>query len=53
MKRQKNVTNERTSEYDISIGFPFSAFTISKPQQKMSQSMGMLWSGGNLYMHSS
>jgi hypothetical protein len=34
MKPQKKVTNERTSEYDIAIAFPFSAVTISKPQQK-------------------
>jgi hypothetical protein len=34
MKAQKKVTNERASEYDISVAFPFSAVTISKPQQK-------------------
>jgi hypothetical protein len=34
MKGQKTVTNERASEYDVSIAFPFSAVTISKPQQK-------------------
>jgi hypothetical protein len=31
--RQKG-TNEPTSEYDISVAFPFSAVTICKPQQK-------------------
>jgi hypothetical protein len=34
MKPRKKVTNKRTSEYDISVDFPFSAETISKPQQK-------------------
>jgi hypothetical protein len=34
MKPQKKGTNERASEYDISVAFPFSAVTISKPQQK-------------------
>jgi hypothetical protein len=34
MKPQKKVTNERASEYDISIALPFSVVTISKPQQK-------------------
>jgi hypothetical protein len=38
MKPKKKVTNERASEYDIYIVFPFS---------KMSQSMGMPWSAGN------
>jgi hypothetical protein len=33
MKPQKKETNERASEYDISIAFPFSAGTISKPQK--------------------
>jgi hypothetical protein len=28
-------TNERASEYDISIAFPFSVVTVSKPQKKM------------------
>jgi hypothetical protein len=28
MKPQKKVTNERASEYDISVAFPFSAVTI-------------------------
>jgi hypothetical protein len=32
MKIQKKLTNERVFEYDISA--PFSAVTISKPQQK-------------------
>jgi hypothetical protein len=27
-------TNQRASEYDISIAFCFSAITINKPQQK-------------------
>jgi hypothetical protein len=30
----EKVTNERASEYDISIAFPFSAVAISKPQEK-------------------
>jgi hypothetical protein len=47
MKPRQKGTNERTSEYDISVAFPLSAVTICKPQQKMSQSMGMLWSAGN------
>jgi hypothetical protein len=47
MKPQKEVTNERVPEYHFSATFPFSAVTISKPQQKMSQSMDMLWSAGN------
>jgi hypothetical protein len=34
MKPQKKETNQRASEYDISITFPFSAFKISKSQQK-------------------
>jgi hypothetical protein len=34
MKPLKKVTNEGTSENEISIAFPFSAITISKPQQK-------------------
>jgi hypothetical protein len=34
MKPQKKGTNERASEYDISVFFPFSAVTISNPQQK-------------------
>jgi hypothetical protein len=34
MKPQKKETNQRASEYDISIAFPFFAVTISKPQQK-------------------
>jgi hypothetical protein len=34
MKHQKKVTNERASEYDISIAFPLNTVTISKPQQK-------------------
>jgi hypothetical protein len=34
MKPPKKETNERASEYDISVAFPFSAVTISKPQQK-------------------
>jgi hypothetical protein len=34
MKPQKKVTNERAFEYDIFAAFPFSAVTISKPQQK-------------------
>jgi hypothetical protein len=34
MKTWQKGTNERTSEYNIYIAFPFSAFTISKPQQK-------------------
>jgi hypothetical protein len=33
MKPQKKVTYEQASEYDISIAFPFSVITISKPQQ--------------------
>jgi hypothetical protein len=33
MKPQKKVTNERASEYDISIAFPFPA-VASKLQQK-------------------
>jgi hypothetical protein len=33
MKPQKKVTIERASECDIFIAFPFSAVTISKPQQ--------------------
>jgi hypothetical protein len=44
---RKKVTNEQASEYDISIAYPFSVITISKPQKKMSQSIGMLWSAGN------
>jgi hypothetical protein len=34
MKSRPKWTNERTSEYDISVAFPFSAVTICKPQQK-------------------
>jgi hypothetical protein len=34
MKLREKVTNERVSEYDISVAFPFSSVTISKPQQK-------------------
>jgi hypothetical protein len=34
MNPQKKVTNERASEYDISVAFPLFAVTISKPQQK-------------------
>jgi hypothetical protein len=34
MKPKKKVTNEQTSAYNISIAFPFSAVTISKPLQK-------------------
>jgi hypothetical protein len=30
----EKVTNERASEYEISVAFPFSAVTISQPQQK-------------------
>jgi hypothetical protein len=30
----KKETNERASECDISIAFPFSVVTISKPQKK-------------------
>jgi hypothetical protein len=32
MKPQKKGTNERASENDISIAFPFSSVTISKLQ---------------------
>jgi hypothetical protein len=53
MKPKKNVTNERASKYDISVAIPFSVATISKPLDKMNQSMGMLWSAGNEYLHSS
>jgi hypothetical protein len=35
MKLQKKGTNERASEYYISIAFPFSNVTISKPRQKL------------------
>jgi hypothetical protein len=34
MKPKKKVTNGRASKYDISVAFPFSVVTISKPQQK-------------------
>jgi hypothetical protein len=34
MKPREKVTNEQASEYDISVAFPFSFVTISKPQQK-------------------
>jgi hypothetical protein len=48
MKPREKVTNERASEYDISIAFPLSAVTLCKPQQKWAnQLMGMLWSAGN------
>jgi hypothetical protein len=43
MKPRKKVTNERESEYDISVAFPFSAVTISKPQQKWANQCA--WSG--------
>jgi hypothetical protein len=33
MKPQKKVTNERASEYDISIAVPFSAVTKSNPSK--------------------
>jgi hypothetical protein len=33
MKPQKKGTNERASEYDISVAFPFSAITVSKLKQ--------------------
>jgi hypothetical protein len=46
MKPREKVTNERASDYDISVAFPFSSITISTPT-KMSQSMGMLLSAGN------
>jgi hypothetical protein len=45
MKPLEKETNERASKYDISVAF--SSVTICKPPTKMSQSMGMLWSGGN------
>jgi hypothetical protein len=44
---QKKVTNERASEFDYYIAFRFPAVIINKPQQKMIQSMSMLWSVGN------
>jgi hypothetical protein len=47
MKPQKKGTNERASEYDISIAFPFSSVILIKHQEKMSQSIGKLWSAGN------
>jgi hypothetical protein len=48
MKPKENVTNERASEYDISVAFPFSSVTICNPNPaKMSQLMGMLWRAGN------
>jgi hypothetical protein len=34
MKPREKGTNERAFEYDISVAFPFSSVTISKPQQK-------------------
>jgi hypothetical protein len=34
MKAQKKVTNERGSEYKISIAIPFSVDKLSKPQKK-------------------
>jgi hypothetical protein len=34
MKPQKQLTNERAFEYDMSAPFHFSAVKISKPQQK-------------------
>jgi hypothetical protein len=46
IKPKKKGTNERASEYDISVAFIFPAVTISKIQHKMSQSMAMLWSVG-------
>jgi hypothetical protein len=42
MKPQKKVTNDRASEYDSAIAFSFSAVTISKPQQKLSQLVNAL-----------
>jgi hypothetical protein len=33
MRPQKKLTNERASEYEISVAFPFSADTISKPSK--------------------
>jgi hypothetical protein len=33
MKPNKKVTNERTSEYDISVTFPLSVITILNPGQ--------------------
>jgi hypothetical protein len=49
MRPQKKAANERVSECDIS--YPWRQ--KSSPQKKMSQSMGMLWSAGNEYLHSS
>jgi hypothetical protein len=34
MKPREKVTNERASEYDVSIAIPFSAVTISKPKKE-------------------
>jgi hypothetical protein len=34
LKPREKVANERASEYDIYVDFPFSSVTISKPQQK-------------------
>jgi hypothetical protein len=34
MKPREKVTIEQASEYDISVAFPLSSATISKPQQK-------------------
>jgi hypothetical protein len=33
MKPREKVTNERASEYDISVAFPFSSVKICKLQQ--------------------
>jgi hypothetical protein len=33
-EKRNEITNERTSKYDISIALSFSSVTISKPQEK-------------------
>jgi hypothetical protein len=52
MKPQKKVTNKRASEYDISIVFLSLPPQLVNPRKKMSQTIGILWSAGNLYLYS-